>query len=483
MRKPAPSVLIVGMKNRIRINRALISTPLAAAPLVATSILAGSVIAAPTAFGATAAATPFSSATPFGSDASLSAPQLPAGSTFPSSGALKTGGQEQTHYNGAFDLSQASKDPNVGGLSGLTALADGSYLAISDDKGDHGPTRAYRLNIDNNGRAKVTGQVNFTKPDGSAYNPKEYDAEEIQQLPNGHLLWTTEGESKGSKNRSPLVIESDSNGREIRRIHPPHYHVPDHNAAKDIEQTKGISPNKGPEGMTISPDGETFYTLNENSLVQDGPINTPEAGSKTRLTAYSTATGRPKAEYVVEVDPTYTPKADRGYASLATSPDGSLYALQRGYIPKQGNRAEIYRLSLEGATNVLGRERLDGSEVPVNREKVFDFAGQKPSDIHKLGDNQSSSGDKANTEASPNISASPENVEGLTFAAPPAHSADVPAHGSVTTGSLPAGSSAIGNHAGSSTSPAKLNRVYLISDNNFSDSQRTLLHSLDIPQR
>ena len=92
----------------------------------------------------------------------------------------------------------------MGGLSGLTALADGSYLAISDDKGDYGPTRAYRLNIDNSGRAQVIGRVVFTNPDGSAYNPKKFDAEEIRQLPNGHLLWTTEGGSQGAENRSPL---------------------------------------------------------------------------------------------------------------------------------------------------------------------------------------------------------------------------------------------------------------------------------------
>lgn len=470
MREPAPAVLIVDMKNRIRLHRALISTPSMVAPLVTASIIAGSAIVAPTALGETATITPSSSTSPLDSDASLSTSQSPTGSTSSSSGASKAGGQNQSHYNGVFDLGQAGKDPNVGGLSGLTALADGSYLAISDDKGDHGPTRAYRLSIDSSGKAKVIGQVNLTNPNGTPYNPKEFDAEEIRQLPNGHLLWTTEGESAGSKNRSPLVIESDGNGREIRRIHPPQYHVPEHNEVKEAKQSKGISPNKGPEGMATSPDGKTFYTLNENSLVQDGPINTPQTGSKTRLTVYNTETGQPSAEYAVDVDPTYAPKADRGYASLATSADGNLYALQRGYIPKQGNRAEIYRLNLEGATNVLGRERLDGSEAPVAREKVFDFSGLNPSD------------NKTKAAANPKIPDSPENVEGLTFAAPPAHTPNVPPRGSIA-GQLSAESSSNAQGAGNSTDPTELNRAYLISDNNFSDSQRTLLHSLDIPSR
>ena len=434
MRKPAPPVFIVSMKARIPSSRARFVTPVIVAPLVAATLISGPAIAAPAPSGSASTTAPLASGSSFGSDATLSAPQLPVGSALSSTGAATLGGEKQTGYHGAFDLGAASKDPNLGGLSGLTALADGSYLAISDDKGDHGPTRAYRLTIDNNGRAKVIGQVTFTNPDGSAYNPKGFDAEEIRQLPNGHLLWTTEGESQSTKNLSPLIIESDATGREIRRIHPPQYHVPGGGETKDAQSTKGISPNKGPEGMTIAPDGQTFYTLNENSLVQDGPSNTPEAGSKTRLTVYNTATGKPTAEYVVDVDPTYAPKADRGYASLATSPDGNLYALQRGYIPKQGNRAEIYRLNVEGATNVLGRERLDGTETPVKREKVFDFSNPK------LAPNAHAD--------SHNIPDSPENVEGMTF----------------------------------TTRPGS-NRVYLISDNNFSDSQRTLLHSLDIAER
>ena len=394
-------VFIVGVKIRTRSNHNRMITPLIATPLIVTTLITGSAVAISAPENTVSAATPPASTTSFGSDARLSATQTTPGSTIPSSSAPSPGAINKSRYNGVFDLGKATHDPSVGGLSGLTSLADGSYLAISDDKGDHGPTRAYRLNIDNNGQAQVIGRVVFTNPDGSAYNPKEFDAEEIRQLPNGHLLWTTEGGSQGTENGSPAIIESDKTGREIRRIHPPQYHVPNREDAPDTKEAKGISPNKGPEGMTISPDGKTFYTINENSLVQDGPSNTPQSGSKTRLTVYNTATGKPSAEYVVDVDPTYAPKADRGYASLATSPDGNLYALQRGYIPKQGNRAEIYRLDVNGATNVLGRERLNGTEVAVNREKVFDFVDSKPG--------------KSAHPGAKGIPESPDNVEGMAF--------------------------------------------------------------------
>ena len=369
--------------------------------------------------------------------ASLTA-SAPAVDPVPATTAASASETEVT-YDGAFDLGAATSDAAVGGLSGLTALDDGTYLAISDDKGEHGPTRAYRLTIDSQGQAQVIDEVDFTNSDGSAYDPKAFDAEEIRQLPNGHLLWTTEGDSTSLSNRSPMIIESDADGREIRRIQPPAYHVP------NTFNTRGINANKGPEAMVVSADGATIYTINENSLVQDGQLNTETSGAKTRMTAYDATTGTPTAEYVVDVDPVYAPDADRGYASLATAPNGDLYALERGYIPDQGNRGEIYRLNIDGATNVLGKERLDGTEQSVSREKVFDFADA----------------DNASTEQSE----SPENIEGMTFAAPVALT-DSPAEAEET--------------AAAKASSASNERLYLVSDNNFSDSQRTLIHTLEV---
>ena len=63
--------------------------------------------------------------------------------------------------------------------------------------------------------------------------------------------------------------------------------------------------------MTISPDGETFILSTKTHWCRMGNQYS-EAGSKTRLTAYSTATGKPKAEYVVEVNPTYAPRPIAG---------------------------------------------------------------------------------------------------------------------------------------------------------------------------
>ena len=58
-------------------------------------------------------------------------------------------------------------------------------------------------------------------------------------------------------------------------------------------------------------------------------------------------------------------------------------------------------MDVNGATNVLGRERLNGTEVAVNREKVFDFVDSKPG--------------KSAHPGAKGIPESPDNVEGMAF--------------------------------------------------------------------
>lgn len=350
------------------------------------------------------------------------APISPTARSFaPSPAALYDGsvlGGGQARYQREYDLGAHVSDTAVGGLSGLDWLGGKNFIAISDDKGDHGPVRAYQLQISPDATAKVTGQVTFTNADGSDYDPAVFDPEEIRVLPNGHFLWTSEGQLDSLKNRAPVIVESDSAGREVRRISPPAYHHP------NLVHSHGMRPNKGPEAMAVAPDGSYFVTANENALAQDGPVNTAETGAATRLTFYDTATGRPTRELVLPIDPLYPGAEDRGVASLAFDAKGNLYALERGYLPKVGNRGEIYRLNLDGATDVLGQKSLTGAEKPVSRTKVFDF---EP------------------------VTTQPGNVEGLAVAQ-------------------------VSSASGEDSSGEQV-QFTMIADNNFSDKQKTLVHT------
>ena len=99
--------------------------------------------------------------------------------------------------------------------------------------------------------------------------------------------------------------------------------------------------------------------------------------------------------------------------------------LERGFFKDLGdngeNKAEIYKLDLDGADDVLGREKLAGKEKTVDKSLVFDFATEKPH---------------------------PDNVEGLAWGP---RAAD-------------------GRRA-----------MIVVTDNNFSDTQTTYFHTVLVP--
>lgn len=315
-------------------------------------------------------------------------------------------------YANRFDFSAANTDPAVGGFSGIDQVGPGSYIVLSDDKGEHGPVRAYHFSTADHATFTLAGVVEFTDVHGTPYT--EYmDPEEIRVLPNGNFLWTTEGSGKLGKVVAPQLIESTPDGKEVRRIDVPKYHVP------NGFSTRGIHHNNGPEGMTLLDDGRTAVTIEENSLAQDGQKNSAKHSSLNRITFYDLESGRPTKEFVVRVN------AGRGATSLLADEDGELYVLERGFFKDLGengeNKAEIYKLDLSGADDVLGKKTLNGTEKTASKSLVFDFASKRPH---------------------------PDNTEGLAW--------------------------------GPRSSDGR-RLMIVVTDNNFSDSQKTYFHSVLVP--
>lgn len=298
-----------------------------------------------------------------------------------------------SQYLGAVDLSEAPHSADVadalgptvpfGGVSGLERVGAEDYVALSDDSAQHGPARAYRMSIPSDPasgtRPTVTGATILRDPSGRPYAPQTMDPESVRRLPGGDFAWTSEGWAKEGNFCSPAVILSDASGKEIRRLSVPSYHAP------DSEGTRGVRHNKANEGLAVLGE-DALITANEGTLVQDGPMNSEERGMRVRLTHYALDTGQPLAEYPLEVGALYPGARDRGVSEIIAGEDGSLYVIERGYVPGRGNRGEIYRVTLDGATNVLGKEALDGSETPARKELVFDFASlpEHPDNIEAL---------------------------------------------------------------------------------------------------
>lgn len=334
------------------------------------------------------------------------------------------GTTDLSHIAAAPGVDKHSEEPPFGGISGLERLPGGAdnaaeYLALSDDSAEHGPSRAYLLAIPtepHSTQPTLTGTITLRDTAGQPYAPQAVDPESVRLLPNGNLAWTSEGWAKDGDFHSPAVIISDASGWELSRLKVPAYHAP------NPEGTVGVRHNKANEGLAVVSE-DVVMTANEGALAQDGPMNTAERGMRVRLTQYSVSTGEPVAEYALEVGALYPGARDRGISEIIAGDDGSFYVIERGYVAGEGNRGEIYRVTLDGATNVLGEERLSGAEVPARKELVFDFSA---------------------------LPEHPDNIEALAWA-PRLHDGRA--------------------------------QLLVMSDDNFSDKQRTLLHRIALGPR
>ncbi len=87
-----------------------------------------------------------------------------------------------------------------GGISGLDRDADGTFWAISDDRGgERGTPRFYNLSLNYDAAAfhgvTINSQTYMLRPDGTTFpgNARTVDPEGIRVAPSGNLYWSSEG--------------------------------------------------------------------------------------------------------------------------------------------------------------------------------------------------------------------------------------------------------------------------------------------------
>ena len=126
---------------------------------------------------------------------------------------------------------------------------------------------------------------------------------------------------------------------------------------------KQYAGNYSLEALTISGDGKTMWTANEEALKVDGPLATNTVGSVVRLTKFTRASVRdnwtPNGEWAYVTQPISSIKDTHtrsGVSGLCALPDGTLLVLERrcynpeGFFPDFNIR--IYQVDFSGATDV-----------------------------------------------------------------------------------------------------------------------------------
>lgn len=271
-----------------------------------------------------------------------------------------------------------------GGISGIDRAADGSYWAMSDDRGgERGTPRFYNLslNYDASGfhGVAINSQTFMQRPDGSTFpaNARTVDPEGLRVAPNGNLYWSSEGNwsANPSARYQPFVREMTTSGAFVREFATPAmYNYVDNT-------TTGGRSNKLFEALTVAPGG-TIWTANEDALVQDGSLTTVSSGSVVRLTALDPVSGAAGAQYAyalpqIPVDAVsgapFGP--DNGLPELLAISDTQFIAIERAFAFGVGNTIRLTLAEITAdTTDVSGFASLAGAAyTPMRRTLLLEM--------------------------------------------------------------------------------------------------------------
>ena len=215
-------------------------------------------------------------------------------------------------------VSESPRPAVPAGLSGVTRLDGARFLSIEDRGG-----RLWTLDVTFDAAHAVAGSSlpGHVKLEGVV------DGEGCAWDPLRRTVWV-------SDEVGPFVSEHDpKTGLRLGEL-----------ALTD--DFRRIRPNRGPEGLTISPDGLSLWTCPEEAVEGDGPLASPTNGTLVRLHRYVRTSGRaawrPAEEIPYQVDPfggrDYHGKSCSGVSGLCALPGGTLLVLERemsvkGFLP------------------------------------------------------------------------------------------------------------------------------------------------------
>ncbi|MEO1126669.1 MAG: phytase [Cyanobacteria bacterium J06639_16] len=245
----------------------------------------------------------------------------------------------------------------IGGLSGIAYDSDrGLYYALADDRSSD--ARFYTLSIDLSDGSLDDGDITFQETtllldaEGNPFDDGVLDPEGIALTGTGTLYISSEGDA--NQLIDPFVRQFSLTGQQISELPVPDKYLP------TADQSSGIRNNAAFESLTITPDQRFLYTATENALFQDGPEATLDNGSLSRILKYDLSTGEPVAEFVYEVDaiPDEPIPADdfatNGLVELlALDNNGTFLALERGFSVGVGNTVKLFQVNAQGALDVF----------------------------------------------------------------------------------------------------------------------------------
>lgn len=204
----------------------------------------------------------------------------------------------------------------------------------------------------------------------------------------------------------PWVDEFNMQGQRVQRFAIPDRFVNDHPSGEPDEElppkaSKGRLPNRGFEGLALSPDGRMLYAMLQSPLIQDGVLGSAggeakaqRVGTNVRILGIDVATGATR-EYVYVME-----SAAHGINEILAVDNQHFIVLERdGKAGAKAKNRGLYLIDIAGATDVSRIDALPSTTLPagvqpVRKKLLLDFMNP----AFKLTGEQM-----------------PEKIEGLTF--------------------------------------------------------------------
>ncbi|OFW12073.1 MAG: hypothetical protein A3H96_06470 [Acidobacteria bacterium RIFCSPLOWO2_02_FULL_67_36] len=291
---------------------------------------------------------------------------------------------------GEFDIPPLTtldglKPARFGGISGLAVdPTTKEFLGICDDRQDsrifvfraRPPLSPFRVEL----------RSYFPLPSGPGA-PEGLDPEGIAISSAGEIFVASEGIQNHEPRVPPAIVEYSNRVDYVRRLTIPSKFIPP--ATGPI--TQGVRDNASLESLTLTPDGQHLYTAAEAALAQDGELADWKQGTIARILEFEQVGGtfEPRREFAYPVDrlpkPDFTPGFFiNGLVELVALGDSEFLSMERGYAEEPGgtgrskNWLRIFRISLEGASEISKLDSIAGARVtPVRKTLLLDLSTVK----------------------------------------------------------------------------------------------------------
>ncbi|WP_439638097.1 esterase-like activity of phytase family protein [Spirulina sp.] len=298
----------------------------------------------------------------------------------------------QAEWIGAVTLLQPEFDGTpIGGLSGLTYdRTTQNFYAISDDRSNKAPARAYRFHVETQNEDGAIAQISFDQvitlkdSNGEPFAPGTLDPEGIAFTPRHTLMISSEGNL--NRDIAPWIQEFDpSTGQALRSLRLPARFLPA-TPIRDPDPPHGIRNNLGLESLDVqwtglSPeDPFRLFTAPESHLTQDERRTDTDGRDRIRLLHYLVNPfGDPVlvSENAYLLEPAPEGSLAHGLSDLLTlNEEGHLLTLERS-LTLNGYTARLFQVVAGNATDTSRIATLGGeltTVTPLKKRLLLDLS-------------------------------------------------------------------------------------------------------------